>query len=43
MLLEAAREAGVKRFVQVSTDEGYGDREGLGPSDEGAAVRPSSP
>ena len=43
VLLEAAREAGVERFVQVSTDEVYGDREGLGPADEGAALRPSSP
>ncbi|MEW6047551.1 MAG: dTDP-glucose 4,6-dehydratase [Bacillota bacterium] len=43
VLLEAARRAGVRRFVQVSTDEVYGDREGLEAADEEAALRPSSP
>ena len=43
-LLEAARRAGVKRFVQVSTDEVYGD---LGPADppfsERSPIQPRSP
>lgn len=43
VLLEAAREVGVERFLQVSTDEVYGDRERLEPADEEAALRPSSP
>jgi len=44
VLLDAAREFGVKRFLQVSTDEVFGD---LGvsdsPSKEGDMLRPSSP
>jgi dTDP-glucose 4,6-dehydratase len=44
VLLDAARAAGVKRFVQVSTDEVYGD---LGPDDppftESTPITPSSP
>jgi dTDP-glucose 4,6-dehydratase len=44
VLLDAARRAGVGRFVQVSTDEVYGD---LGPADpaftESTPILPSSP
>jgi dTDP-glucose 4,6-dehydratase len=43
VLLDAARAAGVRRFVQVSTDEVYGS---LGPSGlfgEGTPLAPSSP
>lgn len=42
-LLEAAREVGVERFVQISTDEVYGDREGRPPADESALLQPGSP
>jgi dTDP-glucose 4,6-dehydratase len=42
VLLEAARRVGVERFVQVSTDEVYGDvAEGSSPED--APLRPRSP
>ena len=41
-LLEAARETGA-RFVQVSTDEVYGDLEAGGRALEGDPLRPSSP
>ncbi len=41
-LLEAGRELGVKKFVQVSTDEVYGSID-EGAFDEGAALEPSSP
>jgi dTDP-glucose 4,6-dehydratase len=41
-LLEHARATGV-RFVQVSTDEVYGDLEGGGSSTEDDPLRPSSP
>jgi dTDP-glucose 4,6-dehydratase len=41
-LLEHVRATGV-RFVQVSTDEVYGDLEGGGSSTEDDALRPSSP
>jgi dTDP-glucose 4,6-dehydratase len=42
-LLEAARRSAVERFLHVSTDETYGDKEGLEPSDESARLNPSSP
>lgn len=42
VIVEAAVRAGV-RLLHVSTDEVYGDREGLDPADEGAPFRPSSP
>lgn len=42
VLLEAARESGLKRFVQISTDEVYGDA-GEEPSDEEAPLMPRSP
>jgi dTDP-glucose 4,6-dehydratase len=42
VLLEWARETGA-RFVQVSTDEVYGDLEGGGRSREDDPLRPSSP
>jgi dTDP-glucose 4,6-dehydratase len=43
VLLEQARTAGIGRFVQVSTDEVYGDLEGGGKSREEDTLRPSSP
>jgi dTDP-glucose 4,6-dehydratase len=42
VLLEAARRAGVARFLQVSTDEVYGDIED-GTSSESDPLRPRSP
>lgn len=42
VLLECARETGA-RYVQVSTDEVYGDLEGGGSSREDDLLRPSSP
>jgi len=43
VLLEAARHCGVARFLQVSTDEVYGDAEGLPPRTEEDPLCPSSP
>ncbi|HXH14059.1 MAG TPA: dTDP-glucose 4,6-dehydratase [Alphaproteobacteria bacterium] len=43
VLLEAARRSGVERFMQVSTDEVYGDAEGLAPRSEDDPLAPSSP
>jgi dTDP-glucose 4,6-dehydratase len=43
VLLETARDNGVKRVVQVSTDEVYGSNEVAIPWTEGAALNPSSP
>jgi dTDP-glucose 4,6-dehydratase len=43
VLLDHARTAGIARFVQVSTDEVYGDLEHGGRSQEEDALRPSSP
>ena len=43
VLLEAARQAKVKRFVQVSTDEVYGSLGATGKFSESSALRPSSP
>ncbi|HXQ22338.1 MAG TPA: dTDP-glucose 4,6-dehydratase [Candidatus Acidoferrales bacterium] len=43
VLLEAARQAGVHRFVQVSTDEVYGSLGPAGRFDEASPLRPSSP
>ena len=42
VLLEEARKRGVEKFVQVSTDEVYGDVE-IGHSDENDALQPRSP
>lgn len=42
VLLEAARESGIKRFVQISTDEVYGDA-GDVPSAESDPLMPRSP
>jgi dTDP-glucose 4,6-dehydratase len=42
-LLEAIRKNPVERFLHVSTDEVYGDKEGKAPSSEGEALLPSSP
>src|SRR5205823_14366391 len=43
VLLEAARRAGVKRFVQVSTDEVYGSLGAEGRFSETSPLKPSSP
>ena len=43
VLLEAARRAGVRRFVQVSTDEVYGSLGAEGRFSEASSLRPSSP
>ncbi len=43
VLLEAARQAGVRRFVQVSTDEVYGSLGAAGKFTESTPLRPSSP
>jgi dTDP-glucose 4,6-dehydratase len=43
VLLEAARQAGVKRFVQVSTDEVYGSLGATGKFTESSPLAPSSP
>jgi dTDP-glucose 4,6-dehydratase len=42
-LLDAARRFPVERFLHISTDETYGDKEGQPTSDETAALNPSSP
>jgi len=42
-LLEAVRSHSIERFLHVSTDEVYGDKEGKGPSDEASPLLPSSP
>jgi len=43
MLLEAAREKGVKRFMQVSTDEVYGSLPRAGKFTEDTPLAPNSP
>jgi len=43
VMLEAARRHGVERFVQVSTDEVYGDAEEKEPFHEGSPLTPSKP
>jgi dTDP-glucose 4,6-dehydratase len=43
VLLEAARRHGVERFVQISTDEVYGDTDGQEPRGEDSSLAPSSP
>jgi dTDP-glucose 4,6-dehydratase len=43
IMLEAALRHGVKRFLQISTDEIYGDADGKEPFDEESAPLPSSP
>ncbi len=42
-LLDTARRHGSERFLQISTDEVYGDAEGAAPYAEDAPLRPSSP
>jgi dTDP-glucose 4,6-dehydratase len=42
-LLEACRSRPVERFLHISTDEVYGDREGIEAADETSALAPSSP
>ena len=43
VLLDAARKAGVRRFLHVSTDEVYGSLEPEGVSTEASPLRPRSP
>lgn len=43
VLLDSARNARVKRFVQVSTDEVYGSLGGTGKFTEASPLKPSSP
>lgn len=43
VLLEASRQAGVKRFVQISTDEVYGSLGKEGKFSESSPLKPSSP
>jgi len=43
VLLETARDYGVKRLVQVSTDEVYGSNDSAIPSTEASPLNPSSP
>src|SRR5437588_339524 len=43
VLLDAARSAGVRLFVQVSTDEVYGSLEPTGLFTEETPLRPNSP
>jgi dTDP-glucose 4,6-dehydratase len=43
VLLECARQCGVKRFVQVSTDEVYGSLGASGRFTESSPLKPSSP
>ena len=43
VLLEAIRNHAVERFLQVSTDEVYGDKAGKEPSSEESPLLPSSP
>ena len=43
VLLDAARRYSVPRFVQISTDEVYGDTEGKEASEEESPLLPSSP
>jgi dTDP-glucose 4,6-dehydratase len=42
-LLEACRNRPVEKFLHISTDEVYGDREGREAAHEGVALMPSSP
>jgi dTDP-glucose 4,6-dehydratase len=42
-LLDAIRHQSVSRFLQVSTDEVYGDKDGKEPSSEDGPLSPSSP
>src|SRR5215208_1078670 len=42
-LLEAVRRVSVERFLQISTDEVYGDKSGKPPSTEDSPLAPSSP
>lgn len=43
VLLQAAREIGIRRFVQISTDEVYGDLDTGTRASETSPLRPSSP
>jgi dTDP-glucose 4,6-dehydratase len=43
VLMDAARNQEIGHFIQISTDEVYGDAEDQEPFDEGAVLNPSSP
>ena len=43
VLLDAARTYGIGRFVQISTDEVYGDCDGIEPRNESSILSPSNP
>jgi dTDP-glucose 4,6-dehydratase len=43
VLLEGARKYSVERFLQISTDEVYGDRDDKDPASEESSLLPSSP
>jgi dTDP-glucose 4,6-dehydratase len=43
VLLETVKQQGLQRYLQISTDEVYGDYEGGGYATEAAVLRPSSP
>jgi len=43
ILLEAARQAGIQRFIHVSTDEVYGSLEATGKFTEATPLHPNSP
>ena len=43
VLLEAARRAGIERFLHISTDEVYGSLESTGVFTEDSPIRPNSP
>ncbi|MGH7875764.1 MAG: dTDP-glucose 4,6-dehydratase [Candidatus Binatia bacterium] len=43
VLLDAARHFRIDRFLQISTDETYGDKEGQATSNETSSLNPSSP
>lgn len=43
VLLEAVRDLGIPKMVQISTDEVYGDYEGKGLAKEDSLLEPSSP
>ena len=43
VLLDAARHFRIERFLQISTDETYGDKDGQSASNETSSLNPSSP
>jgi dTDP-glucose 4,6-dehydratase len=43
ILMDCARESGIKRFIQISTDEVYGSIDGEGSFTENSPLNPNSP